>query len=116
MSLYFTVRLSALASIFDFYFSSHYLGYELFREHSGKRLDLLRKRYDTDLYTPGDKDKTVLASIFYKDRIPKLHEELKHALKEREKLINLSFYRETIGKFLGSSSNGSSADKARVAG
>lgn len=102
------------ASIFNLYFSSHYLGYRLFREHCGKRLDLLRKRYDTDLYTPGDEDRRILTSIFYRDHLPKLHDQLKHALEDSEKLANSTFYIETIEKFLNQSDGASSEDKAKV--
>lgn len=58
------------ASIFNDYFSAQFLGFQLFAEHSGKRLYFLRKRYNTDLYTPGKQDREILSSIFYKNLGP----------------------------------------------
>jgi len=88
------------ASIFNHYFSEQYLGFQVFKDHSNKRLDILRKRYDTDLYTPGKTDKRILALIYYKDLIPELHNKIKHVLEDREKLINSYLYKEVIKKFL----------------
>lgn len=89
-------------SIFNYYCSTHFLSFKVFEDHSGKRLDILRKRYDTDLYTPGKADKSILSSIFYKDLVDKLHNKIKHALEDKEKLVGGHLYRVVIDKFLTS--------------
>lgn len=89
-------------SIFNYYCSTHFLSLKVFEDHSRKRLDILRKRYDTDLYTPGKTDKGILSVIFYKDLFNKLHNKIKHILEDKEKLVGSYFYREVIDKFLTS--------------
>lgn len=89
-------------STFNYYCSTHFLSFRVFEDHSGKRLDILRKRYDTDLYTPGKADKSILSSIFYKDLLDKLHNKIKHALEDKEKLVGGHLYRVVIDKFLTS--------------
>lgn len=89
-------------SIFNYYCSTHFLSFKVFEDHSRKRLDILRNRYNTDLYTHGKADKSILSSIFYKDLFDKLHNKIKHALGEKEKLVGSYLYREVIDKFLTS--------------
>ena len=89
-------------SIFNHYFSTRYLGFQVFHDFSGKRLNILRTRYDTDLYTLGKEDKRIISYIFYKDLMPKLHDKIKHALEDRRKLIESYLYQDVIKKFLDS--------------
>lgn len=93
------------ASIFNHYFSIQYLGFNLFSRHSSKRLDILRKRYNTDLYTPGKDDKEILSSISYKERLGKLNDRIKHTLEDRKKLVEGHLYKTVISKFLTSTDN-----------
>ena len=90
------------SSIFNYYCSTNFLSFKVFEDHSKKRLDILRKRYDTDLYTPGKADRDILSSIFYKDLLDKLHDKIKHALEDKEKLVGGYLYRVGIDKFLTS--------------
>ncbi len=87
------------ASIFNHYFSQHYLSFEIFKRHSLNRLSILRKKYDTDLYTPGKIDRNILSSINYENLVPALLDKIKHILEERDKYKN-SYLREQIKKFL----------------
>jgi hypothetical protein len=89
-------------SIFNHYCSTHFLSFKVFEDHSRKRLDILRKRYDTDLYTPGKADKNILSSIFYRDLLDKLHNKIKHALEDKEKLVGGHLYQVVIDNFLTS--------------
>ena len=98
------------ASIFNYYFSTQYLSFSLFSKHSGKRLDILRKRYDTDLYTPCRQDREILSSIFYKKRFDKLGDKIKHNIEFGEKLSGSRLYREEISKLVASPA-GNQADE-----
>lgn len=89
-------------SIFNYYCATHFLSFKVFKDHSRKRLKIFEKRYDTDLYTPGKADKSILSSIFYKALFDKLHNKIKHALEDKEKLVGSYLYREVINKFLSS--------------
>jgi|GEM_PF-2635383 hypothetical protein len=101
------------ASIFNHYFSTHYLGFQIFHDFSIKRLNILRTRYDTDLYTSGKEDKKILSSIFYRDLLSRLHKEIKHALEYREKLTNSYLYKEVINKFLNEKDNGKITNESK---
>lgn len=101
-------------SIFNYYCSSHFLSFKVFEEHSRKRLDILRKRYDTDLYTPGKADRDILSSIFYNDLLNKLHDKIKHALEDKEKLVCGHLYRVVIDRFLTSTGSPEISDEETV--
>lgn len=88
------------ASIFNHYFSLHYLSFTVFKDHSEKRLDILRKRYDTDLYTPGELDKEVISSIYYQPQLSELLDKIKHSLEEKDKYKNSYLNTVVIKTFL----------------
>ncbi|WP_028844911.1 NACHT domain-containing protein [Thermodesulfovibrio thiophilus] len=100
-------------SIFNYYCSTNFLSFKLFEAHSRKRLNILQKRYDTDLYVPGEIDREILSSIFYKDLIGKLHNKIKHALEEKEKLVRGHLYRVVIDRFLNSQGAPEISDKEK---
>lgn len=52
-----------LNHIFKHYFSSKFIGIEFLRHFSASRIETLKNKYDTDLYTAGDVDKNIFALI-----------------------------------------------------
>ncbi len=89
------------ASIFNHYFSTQYLSFNLFESHSKGRLDILKeKRYFSNLYTHSKADRRILSSIIYADPLNDLQDKIKHAIYNREELIGSYLYRKVINKFL----------------
>jgi hypothetical protein len=101
-------------SIFNHYCATHSLSFKVFENHSRKRLDILRKRYDTDLYTPGEVDRRLLSSIFYSVLFEKLHDKIKHSLEDREKLFGSFLYSEVIDRFIKSSASPKVSDEEKT--
>lgn len=53
-------------ALFHHYFNSHFIGFEFLKEYSERRISDLRKKFDTDLYTPSHYDDEILFVIDYK--------------------------------------------------
>lgn len=60
-----------LSSIFAHYFSTIFIGYDFLKNYSSYRINLLKEKFDTDLYTPGEVDQYIYYAINLKQLLKK---------------------------------------------
>ena len=82
------------ASIYSHYFSRKYIGFKFIKDYSEKRIQLLKEKYDIDLYTEGVVDKGIYQTIKIEElfnRSIKILKNIKHKKEEirRSEYINI---------------------------
>jgi len=78
--------------LFHNYFNLLFVGFNFLKEYTERRLEDLKNKYDTELYTPSQYDNEILLTIDYKRIFDELYLRSKYLKDEVEKIENDNYY------------------------
>ena len=78
--------------VFNHYFSTHFIGFEFLNKYSRKKIDYLKTKFDTDLYTPSHYDDEILRTINYRRVLKEIEDKTKYLVDDVEEIEKDKLY------------------------